>query len=232
MENKLKVTNVFSDPTRYKIYEFILNKQKPVKVVDVAEAFSIHPNVARAHLAKLEEVGAIMSFFEKTGQGGRPSRLYQLSDKVIELHFPHRDYQLLAKIALESFSVFGEAGKKALYQTGKKYGAAVIEEEYNVAPEALNPDQKIRILEDASHMLGMYADFTYDPELKQLLLTIKNCPIKEVAERNPELICKMHHAFLKGMIESLFEDIELIEEENMFAGCENCAYVVNVLTGA
>lgn len=232
MDNTLKVTNVFSDPTRYQIYEFIVKQQKPVKVLDVAAEFNIHPNVARSHLAKLEEVNAITSHFHKTGKGGRPSRLYQLSNEVIEIHFPRRDYKLLAKMALESFSALGEAGRAALYETGKKYGAAVIEEEYQMTADDLSAEQKIRILEDAGMMLGMYPELTYDPENKQITLLIKNCPIKEITAHNPEMICKMHHAFLKGMIKTLFSDVKFIEEENMFAGCRNCSYVVNLLTGS
>ena len=41
---------------------------------------------------------------KKTGKGGRPSRLYVLSDDVIQLQFPFRDYQLLARIAFNSFT--------------------------------------------------------------------------------------------------------------------------------
>src|SRR5690625_27597 len=108
MENTLKVTNVLSDPTRFNIYQHIIKRRKPVTVLNVAEEFDIHPNVARLHLSKLEEIKLITSHFQKTGRGGRPSRLYELSDNVIELNFPFRDYKLLATIAIESFADLGE----------------------------------------------------------------------------------------------------------------------------
>ena len=40
---------------------------------------------------------------KKTGKGGRPSRLYVLSEDVIQLQFPFRDYQLLARIAFNFY---------------------------------------------------------------------------------------------------------------------------------
>jgi hypothetical protein len=34
----------------------------------------------------------------------------------------------------------------------------------------------------------------------------------------------MHHEFLRGMFEALFENVELIESENMISGCHTCTY--------
>src|SRR5699024_4342754 len=98
MEQTLKVTNVLSDPTRFNIYQHITPSRRTVPVVDNAENVSIQPTLARLHLSILEESNLIASHFEKTGRGGRPSTLYQLSDHVVELNFPHRDYQLLSSI--------------------------------------------------------------------------------------------------------------------------------------
>ncbi|WP_163969995.1 helix-turn-helix transcriptional regulator [Oceanobacillus halotolerans] len=231
MEQTLKVTNVLSDPTRFNIYEYIVKHHDAVSVVDIANEFKIHPNVARLHLSKLEDINMVISFSQKTGKGGRPSRLYQLSDEVIELNFPHRDYKLLSSIAIESFVELGEAGRKALYKTGKKYGNQVIDN-YQTLNTAQQPSiiQKLHILEDAGNMLGMYPNFEYNEVDNSVSFSIKNCPFKEIAIKNENqtMICNMHQSFLKGMFEALFTDVELIEEENMFQGCENCSYVAKL----
>ncbi|WP_085991909.1 helix-turn-helix transcriptional regulator [Oceanobacillus senegalensis] len=227
MEQTLKVTNVLSDPTRYHIYQYMIEHHKVVNVSEIAKQFKIHPNVARLHLSKLEDVSMIVSYSEKTGRGGRPSRLYRLSDKVIELNFPHRDYKLLSSIVIESLAEMGETGKQALYATGEKYGRQIINNYQQVNNLTIN--DKIRILEDASTMLGMYSNFIYVEEENCVKFDVNNCPFKEIATNNPEMICKMHHAFLKGMFEVLFESIDLIEENNIFVnGCENCSYRANL----
>jgi predicted ArsR family transcriptional regulator len=46
---------------------------------------------------------------------------------------------------------------------------------------------------------------------------------QEVAEEH-ESVCAMHHEFLKGMFEALFESVELVEKENIISGCETCSY--------
>ncbi|WP_106497151.1 helix-turn-helix transcriptional regulator [Lentibacillus sp. Marseille-P4043] len=228
MEKTLKITNVLSDPTRFSIYQYIVKHHHEVSVTDIAHMFEIHPNVARLHLSKLEDVKLVYSFSKKTGKGGRPSRRYRLSDEVIELNFPHRDYKLLSSIAIESFVELGEPGKKALYHTGKKYGEKVMDHYQIQLTENLTMEQKLDILRDAGTMLGMYPDFTYNAKDHSISFRINNCPFKEVATKNHTMVCTMHNSFLKGMFEALFTDIDLIETENMFQGCENCTYVAKL----
>ncbi len=229
MENTLKITNVMSDPTRFNIYQYLIENHEDVNVTEIAELFDIHPNVARLHLSKLEDVNLVTSSLLKTGKGGRPGRRYKLSNEVVEVNFPARDYKILSSIALESLMELGEAGKQALYQTGKKYGIEAIEN-YSVNHHGEGTiDEKITMLENAGRMLGMYPEFTYHPENQSISFSVHNCPFKEIAINNHELVCDMHHSFLKGMFEALFTEIELKEEKNMFtSGCKNCAYVVKL----
>lgn len=230
MEKTLKVTNVLSDPTRYHIYQHIVSSQKEVTVAQIAEKFDIHQNVARLHLSKLEDIRLVKSFSKKTGKGGRPAKVYTLSDELIELSFPYRDYRTLAKIAIESMASLGDIGEQALYQTGKKYGTEMFSQ-INRTSRHLTIQEKIDILEDTGKMLGLYASFTYNETTGSISFEINNCPFKEVAETNDNIVCKMHSSFLKGMFESLFEDIELIEEKNMFThDCSQCSYLVNLAT--
>ncbi|QKY69448.1 metalloregulator ArsR/SmtB family transcription factor [Lentibacillus sp. CBA3610] len=229
MEQTLKVTNVLSDPTRFNIYQYMIKHHREVTVADIAKEFEIHPNVARLHLSKLEDIHMVESYSEKTGRGGRPSRLYRLSDEVIELHFPHRDYKLLSSIALESFVELGVPGRQALYQTGYKYGAKMVDQyQRNPSSADLTTEQKLSILEDAGTMLGMYPEFQYNETADSVSFQINNCPFKEMVSKNHTMVCRMHHSFLKGMFEALFDNVELTETENMFSGCENCTYVAKL----
>lgn len=229
VEQTLKVTNVLSDPTRFNIYQYMIKQHKEVNVAEIAKEFEIHPNVARLHLSKLEDIHLVESYSEKTGKGGRPCRLYRLSDEVVEVHFPYRDYKLLSSIALESFMELGEAGRQALYRTGYKYGTKIVEQyQHTPAFADLTIEQKLAILEDAGTMLGMYPEFHYNEKAGSVSFQINNCPFKEVATKNHTMVCRMHHSFLRGMFEALFNEIELTEMENMFNGCKNCSYVAKL----
>lgn len=227
MEETLKVTNVLSDPTRYSIYETFLDLNKAMTVNDVAQLFDIHPNVARLHLSKLSEINLLKAHFQKNSQGGRPSRVYELSDHVIELSFPHRDYRMFAKMMLESFIDLGDLGKEALYNTGKKYGTEIMSQAL-LSRTPISPEDKIKTLEKTSKVLGMYPKLEYNKDQQSLHLTISNCPFKELAEKNTTIVCQMHNKFLKGMLSVLFPEVTLIEEENMLKGCSQCKYLAEL----
>ena len=227
MEQTLKITNVLSDPTRYYIYQYITKRHQEVTVQEIADGFSIHPNVARLHLSKLEDVNMLVSETKKTGKGGRPSRLYRLSDDVIQLNFPFRDYQLLSKIAIQTMMTLGEEGKKALYLTGKRFGSELIEQEmathHHISSE-LSFDQKLTIIKSAATMAGFYPDFDVNEDQTKIYFEIYNCPFKELAIEHTEAVCNMHFEFLRGMFESVFDSVELVEKENMITGCNSCSY--------
>jgi predicted ArsR family transcriptional regulator len=230
MEQTLKITSVLADPTRYHIYEYITKKHKEVSVQEIADAFNIHPNVARLHLTKLEDVRMIVSETKKTGKGGRPSRLYRLSDEVIQLHFPFRDYQLLAKIAIQAMMKLGDAGKQALYETGKSFGKELVAQHipHDQSPQQLTFAEKAAIVKEAAETAGFYPTFEYNEEEGKIYLQIFNCPFKEIAFQTPEAVCQMHRSFLQGMFEVLFPNTELVEMESMTNGCDHCSYRVSL----
>jgi len=227
MEQTLKITSVLSDPTRYYIYQYITNKHKEVTVQEIADQFEIHPNVARLHLTKLEDVHMLVSETQKTGKGGRPSRLYRLSDDVIQLHFPFRDYQLLAKITMQTLLSLGEPAKQALYETGKRFGRELIDQEVKRTSHfggEMTFEQKLNIIRQASVMSGFQPEFEVNEDKSKVYFQIYNCPFKEIANEHSESVCNMHFEYLKGMFEALYGTVELVERENMMQGCESCMY--------
>ncbi|MEP9407991.1 helix-turn-helix domain-containing protein [Peribacillus frigoritolerans] len=233
MEQTLKITNVLADPTRYYIYQHIVNNHGDVSVQEIADSFNIHPNVARLHLSKLEDIDMLTSISRKTGKGGRPSRLYRLSDKVIQLHFPYRNYQLLAKIAVQSMMTLGEQGKQALYETGKVFGEELINQQLalnSTSIDRLAFAEKVNMLKNAATIAGLSPEIQASEEENKISFRIFNCPFKEVTEVEPGTICSMHNSFLKGMFEALFENVNIVEIENMMSNCAACSYQASVLT--
>lgn len=228
MEQTLKITNVLADPTRYHIYQYIVKQHKEVIVQEIADAFEIHPNVARMHLTKLQDVSLITSETKKTGKGGRPGRTYKLADEVIQLHFPYRDYQLLAKIAIESMMSLGEAGEKALFETGRAFGSELVKQQNMSAQPYLTFDEKLAIVRNAATLAGFSPEFQISEDQTTIYFQIHNCPFKELAKHNSSTICAMHNAYLLGMFNSVFTNVQLVENENMIKGCDLCSYRASV----
>lgn len=233
MEQTLRITNVLADPTRYYIYQHIVKSHGDVSVQQIADSFKIHPNVARLHLSKLEDIDMLTSDARKTGKGGRPSRLYRLSDKVIQLNFPYRNYQLLSRIAIQTIMTLGEPGKQALYETGKVFGEELINQQLSMNSTPIDQIAfavKVNILKNAANIAGLSPEIQASEEENKIYFSIYNCPFKEVTELEPGTICSMHNSFLKGMFEALFENVHIVELENMMSNCATCSYQASVLT--
>ncbi|MGG0809856.1 helix-turn-helix domain-containing protein [Brevibacillus laterosporus] len=227
MEKAQKLTSALADPTRFSIYQYVTDASKPVTVHEVAEQFSIHPNVARLHLTKLEDVQLLQSQLDKSGKDGRPSRLYSISDEVVSLQFPPRDYQLLADIAIESLLSLGVAGQEALVTMGKRLGleAAKRAQDKNKLTPSRTLEDKLDCIYRIALAQGLRPQFEVTDD-HQVRFRVFNCTFSEIAKKHPANICKMHHAMLEGIFQAYFGNIELIPETSMIGGCESCNYVI------
>ncbi|WP_400163172.1 helix-turn-helix transcriptional regulator [Brevibacillus sp. TJ4] len=223
-----KLTSALADPTRFSIYQYVANSKQPITVQEIAEHFSIHPNVARLHLTKLEDVNLLISVTDKSGKGGRPSRLYSLSDQVVSLQFPPRDYQLLADIAIESLLSLGEAGKDALITMGYRMGTEMAKRA--IAQERINLPE-LSMEEKLGHINRLVVAQGLRPEIELLnngclRFRVHNCTFSDSAKKYPSSICKMHNALLTGIFETYLGNIELREDESMQKGCQSCNYTL------
>ena len=108
MDRDHELSAVLADDTRYHIYRWIAEQPgTDVTVADVAGEFGLHPNVARMHLSKLELAGFLTTGFRRDAGGGRPAKLYRLSDLVVTFGFPPRRYEVLSRLALNALAAGG-----------------------------------------------------------------------------------------------------------------------------
>ncbi len=226
-DQTLKITGVLSDPTRYSIYQYLLTKKEGVTVLEIADKFEIHPNVARLHLSKLEDVELVHSKAEKTGKGGRPGRLYIPSDKVVSISFPPRDFQTLSDVALQSLASLGKEGEEAFTKTGRKTGYEQAME--YIERTGINPS-KMSLDELVPHILKLTGGQGLHPEIEKideytLRFRVSTCTFKESTDKFSS-VCKMHHMMLTGIFEAFFGRVDLIEEDKMAYGAPTCEYIM------
>lgn len=231
MENDtLKLTSVLADPTRFAIYQYVSSMGRAVNVQEIADKFGIHPNVARLHLSKLEDVNLLKSITEKTGRGGRPSRVYTLSDEVVSLQFPPRDYKLLAKIAIETLLSFGEEGKKALVEMGRNFGREAARQAMmkdSIENSRYLPiEKKIESIERLVIAQGLQPNIEIIDQ-HTIRFRVNNCIFHETldAVKNHN-ICQMHHHLLEGIFETYLGDIDLVQETSITNGSDACQYTM------
>lgn len=232
MERKsiVRIANVMSDPTRYGIYRFVLNSAEMVTVRQVANEFSIHPNVARLHLNKLEQAGLTTSDYRKPGRsGGRPAKTYGITEETVCLTFPPQDFELLSELLLEALTELGRGALEAVEQTGYARGKRAADD--FLQRRRLGPDSSFEELAEGYREL--LEQYSLQPEISRqtdecFVLHISYCTFRELMERYPGFVCSLHQQLLKGAADSFFGNVQFEELSSMSKGDSACAYSVQV----
>jgi predicted ArsR family transcriptional regulator len=222
-----ELSAVLADDTRYHIYRAIAEQPgADVTVADIADRFHLHPNVARMHLSKLEQAGFLATHLRKTSGGGRPARLYRLSDKVVTFGFPPRRYELLARLALSALSVNGAVAKadQAARAAGIAEGRRVITGE---SRSPRTPDDVVTLVRRVAEDQGLLPELAWRDVA--LHITVHNCAFRELSGADPDLVCGMHRSFLQGVVEvvmTAFGSVTFsVAEKSISCGADCCELV-------
>lgn len=229
-QRALDLTSALADPTRYGIYRALVDAaEEPLTVLDMAERFSLHPNVARMHLQKLVDVGLVQSDTRRSAGGGRPARIYRLSSEVATLQFPPRDYQLLASLTLQLVDTLAQDDSGLLEQVGVDMGRE--EARRALARDHLDPtraslEQRVDSLRRACGELGLSPRIETSAEGVQI--EIRNCVFRELSPQYPQLVCGLHTALLRGILDAYFGDVAVDSRPAIFAGEPACLFKATI----
>lgn len=231
-QDPLKVAAVLGDPTRYDIYQYILQADKgAVTAQEIARTFGLHPNVARMHLTKLADIGLLVSRAEKTGRGGRPVHAYSPSGEAVSVTVPTRDYEMLSMLLSEALSLLGDQATAALARVGRSYGRRLAQEALQAAE--LEPDRPARRqwLEATARALGAHGIGVEVMETREgdLSLVFRNCGFREVALRHPDHICHLCQGMVQGVVEECFQAAGVEAEASLPRGDRRCVYSLPML---
>ena len=199
MDHDHELSAVLADDTRYRIYRVIAERPaQDVTVAEIAESFGLHPNVARMHLSKLEQAGFLATDFRRTSGGGRPAKLYRLSDLVVTFGFPPRRYELLSRLALEALSAGGSSDDalRVCHEAGLAEGRRSLAGEARAPRDAAAVAELVRRVADEQ---GLLPTVTWRDEALEVV--VNNCTFRELSGADPDLVCAMHRAFLEGVLE-------------------------------
>ena len=199
------LTASLGDPTRRGIYVSVREAGGPTTAMEIAELFSIHPNVARHHLDRLAADGYLEVTRRrrsgKTGPGaGRPAKCYEATDKEITVQFPPRRHDLLSELLVQVVErVAPDTAPQVAEEVGRAYGR-------QLAAEIGEPQQEGfdgAVTAVARALTGVGFEISKSDDELRLLTTY--CPFGATAAAHPEVVCKIDQGIVKGMMEALGE---------------------------
>jgi predicted ArsR family transcriptional regulator len=233
-DHALEITHALGDPTRFGIYQTVVEAAgEPLTVLDIAGRFSLHPNVARMHLQKLAEVGLVDSDTRKSPGGGRPARIYRLSDHVATLQFPPRDYQLLAGLALQIVQTIAKDRPELLDQAGvdmgRNEGLKGLHRD-GIDPQSATLDAILDSLRATCALLGLFP--RVELEEGGIRVELRNCVFRELSAGFPGLVCTLHTSLLRGILAAYLAEFSLTAESGPANQGGVCAFSVRLAAPA
>jgi predicted ArsR family transcriptional regulator len=182
----LGALNALGDATRRRVYDHVAAQAEAVSRDDIASALGVGRTLAAYHLDRLASDGLLTVAFERRsgrrGPGaGRPAKLYARSEQEVAVSIPPRDYHLAARLLADAAAADGSGEtRRALAEAAERLG-----EEIGAEGGELEPLLRAR---------------GYEPYEDGGVLRLRNCPFHAVAQRQPEVVCEMNLALLRGVL--------------------------------
>jgi predicted ArsR family transcriptional regulator len=186
----LQALSALGDANRRRVYELVASRTRAVSRDEVAAEAGISRTLAAYHLDRLADEGLLTVAFERrTGRNGpgagRPAKVYARAEREIAVSVPPRDYHLAARLLADAAAADPDGGtRRALTDAAGRLGR-------ELAAEAAD-SELVRLLRERG-----YEPYEDEPGVWRL----RNCPFHAVAQRQPELVCDMNLALLRGLVD-------------------------------
>lgn len=201
---RLDLLKTLGDNTRYAIYLELARSPVPLATSDIADTLGLHVNTVRPHLERMREVGLLDVQSDNRGAVGRPQHRYSLAAGAPSLGLEPPTFPVLARMLLGAAARAG-AGSDDAIDSGREQGAA----------DASARDRRRPCLEtliDELDRLGFDPTIAVEDELDDtapVTIGFANCPFRELAEANPDLVCGLHRGLIEGFVE-IAGEVEVI----------------------
>ena len=178
------------DPTRHRIFNFVVDAERPVGVAELTDHVGLNHNAVRQHLAKLVDAGLLVEGVAAPTGRGRP-RLQYTVDPSVESRWgvtgPYERLALLLGEVIRTGDAPIEVGRRAARR------------------ERLGGDQRpgdaVGELVDRMARHGFEPSVSYDGEVVDI--TLHRCPFETAALADPDTVCQLHLGLARGVADDL-----------------------------
>lgn len=197
------------DPTRYRLFRYIVDAGRPVGVAELTEYLKLNHNAIRQHLAVLKEANLVVEEQEARDKPGRPRLFYEIHPEAAGNWGTPGSYVWLA--GLLSDAVRRRVSPR---QVGRKEGRRRAPQlSLSGAPDSAD------LLEEEMIRRG------FRPKRSErggrVEFVLGRCPFADVASEDPDTVCQLHLGLAEGLTEGLGDlRVErLVQKNPRRAGC-------------
>ncbi|GHE76559.1 ArsR family transcriptional regulator [Amycolatopsis deserti] len=193
MDDAVSAVAALDEPTRRRLYDYVVRQPAPVARDEVAAATGLPRATVAFHLDKLVGEKLLdVGFERRTGRGGpgagRPAKLYRRSARQVTVSLPERRYELaglLLASALDEADRTGRPPGPVLRRRARELG----EQLGHAAAGA-----------SAADIAGIFEEHGFEPRAGAEGILFANCPFHRLAQAHTELVCGMNLSFAEGVL--------------------------------
>lgn len=191
-----------TDQGRRALYDYVRRQRRPVSRDEAARAVSVSRGLAAFHLDKLTDAGLLHAHYEpapdKPRGRGRAPKVYQPATAEIAVTIPERHYQLVAEILTDAVATCPEDAHEAATRIAAERGLQAGRTALDHHPEPADARDGLDLA------CGVLADLGYEPHrARPDRVLLDNCPFHALATRQTQLVCRLNHAYLDGLLRGL-----------------------------
>jgi predicted ArsR family transcriptional regulator len=216
-EAALASLSCLDDRVRGRLYAFVSGRTEPVGRDEAAAAMGIGRALAVYHLDKLVESGLLTASYRRppgrSGPGaGRPAKVYSRSGGEFMVTVPPREYELAARLLVHAVAAdcsgltrtaLHDAARHLGTGLGKRHradGAQGGEQGGEQGGVQCNGPR----LASENALENALSEHGFEPWHDDAgTVRMRNCPFRHLAELQPEVICHMTLALIRGLVAGL-----------------------------
>ena len=203
LDDRLARIAALGEPIRRALYRYVVSQREPVGRDQAAEAVQVARHTAKFHLDRLEADGLLESEYSRPagrrGPGaGRPAKRYRRAAHELAVSLPGRRYDIAGRVLARAITASGQTGapvaesvREAARSEGRALGASA------TAQCADDPSTEAAV----QAVLGVLADYGYEPHPAEASVELVNCPFHALAEENRGLVCGMNLDLISGLLD-------------------------------
>ncbi len=199
------------DPTRFRIFRYVLEANRPVGVAELTNFVQLNHNAVRQHLAVLATAGLVSERTEEQRSGpGRPRLLYEVAPEVTGTWEIPGPYEFLATLLSEILAT-GDSPEEVGRRAGRRRADEIA--------HAAGADP-VATIERELARTGFRPTLREGTERCDVVLG--NCPFERAALANRAAVCSVHRGLAKGLAEGLGDTVvvdDLVARNPSRAGC-------------
>lgn len=192
---------LLGQPTRARLFELLGELRRSATTEELAGCLGLHVNGVRRQLERLRDAGMVDRTRARHGRG-RPRDTWSLSANANPGGEAPRGYHDLSSWLARTMPT-GPGTLRRVEREGREIGR-------ELAPEA--SDDLALSLQQTLAALGFQPDLDVRAG-GNVHCRLRNCPYRDSARANPEIVCTLHRGITRGLLDRLAPDARLARFE-------------------